>query len=205
MHVVLKHNIQCTPEQDCRKITDHFRRIYRIYPIFMKKNRRMSTYNRLDLQTLRSQTDNYAQKSPQSLVQETQTFKVQCLTLHLHACQAHLNPSPFAQKPPKFCLETILPYLLATCNYPHVHWTCCLHSYCVSILHCLTFSSEYAHNLIGSPINVGILASWCLQFPHVHEEVQEIQETQVLSSFLTIEATLSSVTREIVGHNCSKP
>ena len=41
--------------QYCRKITDHFRGIYRIYPNLMKKNRRMSTCNRLDLQTLGSQ------------------------------------------------------------------------------------------------------------------------------------------------------
>ena len=41
--------------QDCRKITDHFRGIYRIYPNLMKETRRMSTWNRLDLQTLGSQ------------------------------------------------------------------------------------------------------------------------------------------------------
>jgi hypothetical protein len=41
--------------QDCRKITDHFRGIYRIYPNLIKENRRMSTCNRLDLETLGSQ------------------------------------------------------------------------------------------------------------------------------------------------------
>ena len=41
--------------QDCRKITDWFRRIYGIYPNLIKENRRMSTCNRLDLQTLGSQ------------------------------------------------------------------------------------------------------------------------------------------------------
>ena len=41
--------------QDCKKITDHFRRIYRRYPNFTKENRRMSTCNQLDLQTLGSQ------------------------------------------------------------------------------------------------------------------------------------------------------
>ena len=42
--------------QDCRKITDHCRGIYRIYyPNSIKGNRRMSTCNRLDLQTLGSQ------------------------------------------------------------------------------------------------------------------------------------------------------
>ena len=41
--------------QDCRKITGHFRRIFRIYPNVIKKNRRMWTINRLDLQTLGSQ------------------------------------------------------------------------------------------------------------------------------------------------------
>ena len=37
------------------KITDHFRGIYRIYPNLTKENRRMSTWNRLDMQTLGSQ------------------------------------------------------------------------------------------------------------------------------------------------------
>ena len=41
--------------QDCSKITDYFRGIYRIYSILIKENRRMSTYNRLDLQILGSQ------------------------------------------------------------------------------------------------------------------------------------------------------
>ena len=41
--------------QDCRKITDRFRGIYRIYPNFVRENQRMSTCNRLDLQTLGSQ------------------------------------------------------------------------------------------------------------------------------------------------------
>ena len=38
-----------------RKITYHFRIIYRIYPNLMKENWRMSTCNRLDLRTLGSQ------------------------------------------------------------------------------------------------------------------------------------------------------
>ena len=42
--------------QDNRKITDHSRGIYRLYPNLIKENRRrMSTCNRLDLQTLGSQ------------------------------------------------------------------------------------------------------------------------------------------------------
>ena len=41
--------------QDCRRITGHFRGIYRIYPNLIQENRRMSTCNRLDLQTLGSQ------------------------------------------------------------------------------------------------------------------------------------------------------
>ena len=41
--------------QDCRKITDHFRGIYKIYPNLTKENWRMSTCNQLELQTLRSQ------------------------------------------------------------------------------------------------------------------------------------------------------
>ena len=40
---------------DCRKITDHFRGIYRIYPNLIKDNWRISTCNRLDLETLGSQ------------------------------------------------------------------------------------------------------------------------------------------------------
>ena len=39
----------------CRKNTDNCRGIYGIYPSFIKENRRMSTCNRLDLQTLGSQ------------------------------------------------------------------------------------------------------------------------------------------------------
>jgi hypothetical protein len=34
--------------QDCRKIIDHFRVMYRIYLNLIKENRRMSTCNRLD-------------------------------------------------------------------------------------------------------------------------------------------------------------
>ena len=41
--------------QDWRKMTNRFRGIYRIYPTLIKDNRRMSPYNRLDLQTLGSQ------------------------------------------------------------------------------------------------------------------------------------------------------
>jgi hypothetical protein len=41
--------------QDCGKMTNHFRGIYRIYPNVIKKNRRMSTCNQMDLQTLGSQ------------------------------------------------------------------------------------------------------------------------------------------------------
>ena len=41
--------------QDCRKITDHLRGIYRIYPNFIKETQMMSTCNWLDLQTPASQ------------------------------------------------------------------------------------------------------------------------------------------------------
>ena len=41
--------------QDWRKITDHFRGIYRIYPNFIEENRRMSACIRLHLQILGSQ------------------------------------------------------------------------------------------------------------------------------------------------------
>ena len=37
-----------------KKITDHFNGIYGIYPNLTKKNRKMSTCNRLDLETLGS-------------------------------------------------------------------------------------------------------------------------------------------------------
>ena len=42
--------------QDFRRITDHLGGIYIIYPNFIKENQRMSTRNRLDLQTLGSQS-----------------------------------------------------------------------------------------------------------------------------------------------------
>ena len=41
--------------QDGKKIAGHYRGICRICPNLMKENRRMSTCNRLDLQTLGSQ------------------------------------------------------------------------------------------------------------------------------------------------------
>ena len=50
-----------------RKITDRFRGIHRIFPNLMKENRRMSTCNRLDLQTRGSQPIDDARKPPQSL------------------------------------------------------------------------------------------------------------------------------------------
>jgi hypothetical protein len=40
--------------QDFREFTDHFRGIYRIYLKLMKEHRKMSTCNRLDLETLGS-------------------------------------------------------------------------------------------------------------------------------------------------------
>ena len=46
---------QLVEVQDCKRITDHFRGIYRKYPTFIKENWRMSTCSRLDLQTLGSQ------------------------------------------------------------------------------------------------------------------------------------------------------
>ena len=53
--------------QECRKFTDHFRRICRIYhPNSITENRRMSTCNRLDLQ--HSRPGYYAQQSPRSML-----------------------------------------------------------------------------------------------------------------------------------------
>ena len=46
---------QLVEVQDYKKITDQFRRIYKIYPNLIKENQRMSTCNQLDLQTLGSQ------------------------------------------------------------------------------------------------------------------------------------------------------
>jgi hypothetical protein len=40
--------------QDCKVVIDHLRGIYRIHPNLIKENQRMSTWNRLDLQTLGS-------------------------------------------------------------------------------------------------------------------------------------------------------
>ena len=42
-------------DQDCKKNTDQFRGIYRIYPNLIKEHQRMSTCNWLDLQALGSQ------------------------------------------------------------------------------------------------------------------------------------------------------
>ena len=187
--------------QDCMKITNYFRGIYEIYPNLMKENRRMSTCNRLDLQTLGSQPF-MLKNLPNHWCKRLKHCPVFDSSA---ACQAHLNPSPFAQKPPKFCLETILPYILAC----HMQLsTCPLNFMPPFILRqylALPNLQFRVRTQFRSPINVGIFVSWGLQFPHVHE-VQEILETHVLSSFLTIEATLiSSVTGEIVGHNWSKP
>ena len=52
--------------QDYRKTTDRLRGIHRTYPSLIKRNRRMSTCNRSDLQTLGSQPVVLPQKSPQS-------------------------------------------------------------------------------------------------------------------------------------------
>ena len=41
--------------QDCKKFIDHYRGIHRKYPNLKKENRRLSTLNCLDLQTLGSQ------------------------------------------------------------------------------------------------------------------------------------------------------
>ena len=38
--------------QDCKKFTDHFRGIYRIYPNLKKEHQRLLTCNRLDLQKI---------------------------------------------------------------------------------------------------------------------------------------------------------
>ena len=65
--------------QDCRKITDQFRGIYRIYPNLIKENQRMSTCNPVGLANTRISTG-YAQKSPRSLLQPA---KPQTQPVHL--------------------------------------------------------------------------------------------------------------------------
>ena len=60
--------------QDGRKFTDHFRGICRISPNLIKENRRTSTCNRLDLQTLARITTGYAPKSPRSRVPKTPNY-----------------------------------------------------------------------------------------------------------------------------------
>jgi hypothetical protein len=70
--------------QDCRKITDRFRGIYRVHPDLTKENRRMSTRtNRLDSQTLGSQPISMPKNLPvhcfqgageNSITQEQRTF-----------------------------------------------------------------------------------------------------------------------------------
>ena len=52
--------------QDCRKISDHSRGIYRIYPKFNEGKPEMSNMSLVGLANTRISTD-YAQKSPQSL------------------------------------------------------------------------------------------------------------------------------------------
>ena len=51
----VKFEKQPVEVEDCRKITDHLKGMYRLYVNSIKENRRMSTCNRLHLQTLGSQ------------------------------------------------------------------------------------------------------------------------------------------------------
>jgi len=53
--------------QDFRKITNFFGGIYRTFHNLIKENRKMSTCNRLVLETLTISTD-HAQKSPWTLI-----------------------------------------------------------------------------------------------------------------------------------------
>ena len=53
--------------QDYRKLTDQFRENYGIYFKLIKKNRKIATWNWLDLVNTRFWID-HAQKSPQTLV-----------------------------------------------------------------------------------------------------------------------------------------
>ena len=66
--------------QDCKKITDHFRGICRIFPNSIKENLRMLTCNRLDFANTRI-SNGYAQKSPWSLVQRCPDLVEGCSTL----------------------------------------------------------------------------------------------------------------------------
>ena len=69
---------------DCRRITDDFRGIYRIYLKSIKENRRMPTCNRLDLQTLGSQPIIMPKKSPWSLLQSNLLRVVSFRSTRIH-------------------------------------------------------------------------------------------------------------------------
>ena len=66
--------------QDCRRGTDHFRGIYRIYLNLITDNRRMSTCKPVGLVSARISTG-YAQESPRSLN-------------HSHSSHLELTPPP---------------------------------------------------------------------------------------------------------------
>ena len=79
----------------CRKITEHFRGIHRIYRNLMKENRRMSTCNQLvGLANTRIWTC-YAQKSPRSLVYSLQFKNSEDLISYSKISKLKLSCSSF--------------------------------------------------------------------------------------------------------------
>ena len=63
--------------QDCRRITDHFRGIYRIVSNLIKENWRMSTCHQLvGLANTGTSTGGYAQKSARSLIVVEDCWKI---------------------------------------------------------------------------------------------------------------------------------
>lgn len=113
---------------------------------------------------------------------------------------------PLCPKATQFLLENHASWSLAPCNYPHVHWTWCLHSCCVrtrtrtSILH---FSLEYAHNLGVQWIRASSCSAWGLQFPHVHEFAGDSGDPSTVQ-FFDYRGYLQLSAREIMEHNLSK-
>ena len=82
--------------QDCRRITDHFRGIYRIYPNLIKENRRISTCNRLDLQTLGSQPVVMPKNlSPRSLIELVKNLASDSRSDRLHVDNLTSSGSAF--------------------------------------------------------------------------------------------------------------
>ena len=105
---------------DFRKTADRFWRICGIYLKFVKKNRKNTTCNRLDLETTRISTD-YAQKRPriQSLEREMNLGSTNIMNIRMeesHACPngglwLAVGEGELQYVRPKACLKT------STCHH----------------------------------------------------------------------------------------